>query len=472
MRQRVAIFILCALWTPAGLARAQARGQNAAALANGPVAAAAASAGSSSGASSPSASGYALPDSRRLHIRVSFLAGYGVDEAQNSQLGFEGQGGVGWAIVDLFGAMTDHLSYRLEVNPVNDTAPLPGCGQPGYFYPNSPQNLGPVVRCTSDGLRRVDDYKFTALDPLVQQGPIRQAYVNYQRGAFGLRFGRFILPLGFNWQKAGSFTAKDATHIQRIDAEASFGAQLSLQHQRADGTPLAAVHLAAVAGSGNRYHDYDYYYFVNASAHTNSSLTALVSGTVFPVRALEVRAAYQYGYTGSKVESVPNYFADKHNDKALVLSARYRPIPHASVFGEYAHYVWGPTPTSAALLGVDPAPINKNGYYVGGEGSYPVTGDLKLGVVVTREELSRDDSLVKYLASRNLYGVSMGKKERDTIIRAYATFGRYLTVALYRTWLDNPFPWLSGIAPVTGPGQYQSRGSNRWGLVVLMQFPS
>ena len=90
-----------------------------------------------------------------------------------------------------------------------------------------------------------------------------------------------------------------------------------------------------------------------------------------------------------------------------------------SVFGEYARYVWGPTATSAELLGVDPEPIVKPGYYVGGTFEVPVTSRARAGVTVTREEISRDDSLVKYLAANGLYGVALGKKDRGTIARVY-----------------------------------------------------
>jgi len=415
--------------------------------------------------------GYALPDSDRLRISVQLAAGYGVDEAENSRLGFEAQGRVGWAIVSLFGKLGDHFSYRLEVNPVNESSPLPACGTPTFFYPNAAQNIGPNVRCENGGDKRVDDYKFIALDPLSQQGPIRQAYVDYQSGWFGLRFGRFILPLGFGWQEAGSFTAKDATHIQRLDAEANFGLQSAFAKKRADGSQLAVLYLAAVVGDGSRNHDYDYFYFADPSLDSNSALTGVLSGSIRPFRGLEVRAAYKHGHTGSKVEYFPNYFADKHNDFATLLSAEWRPVRFGRVFGEYARYVWGPTETSAMLVGADPAPIRKDGYYAGGEVKYPLTEWLNLGANVTREELSRDDSLVKYLAARSLYDVEMGNKERDTVLRFRADIGRYIAVGVYRMWLDNPFPQASGIAAVEGPGAYQGWGSNRWGFVLLAHLP-
>ena len=313
----------------------------------------------------------------------------------------------------------------------------------------------------------MDDYKFIALDPISQQGPLRQAYVDYRVGSFGVRFGRYILPLGFGWQEVGSFTAKDATHIQRLDAQANFGVQAAFTSTRADGSPLAALSAAAVEGDGSRNHDYDYFYFVDPSQDTNEGVTAVFSGTMHPLKTLEVRAAYQYGFTGSKVEYFPNYFADKHNDSATLLSAQWRPVHFARVFGKYAAYLWGPTATSALLVGADPSPIHKDGDYAGGEVSRALPKSVTLSLNVTYEDLSRDDSLIKYLASQDLYGVTMGQKERDTVIRLRADLGRYVTVGTYRMWLDNPFPQVSGITAVEGPGAYLDRGSNRFGIVLL-----
>jgi hypothetical protein len=426
---------------------------------------------SASTASTSSDDGYPLPNSERFRMRVELAAYYGRDEAENSRLGFEAQGRIGWAIVSFFGKLSDRFSYRIDVNPVDETSPLPACGTPTFFYPNAASNIGPTVSCVSDGDKRVDDYKFIALDPIAQQGPIRQAYVDYHQRWFGLRMGRFVLPLGFGWQEAGSFTAKDATHIQRLNAGASFGAQGTFTRNRADGSELGALNLAVVIGDGNRNHDYDYFYFADSSLDTNSAPTAILSGRVHPFRTLELSGGYQAGNTGSKVEYFPNYFADKHNDFAKVAGVDWKPTSFGRVFGEYADYTWGPTASSALMIGVDPTPIKKTGYYVGGEVSHRVSRGLKLTANATREELSRDDSLIKYLASQNLYGVTMGKKERDTVLRIRADIGRYITAGGYRMWLDNPFPQASGIVAVEGPGAYQGRGCNRWGLVLMAHLP-
>jgi len=457
--------------------------------------------------------GLKIPETDRLRIAVRFLAGYGGDKSEES-LGLENQGRVGYAIVRLSGKLSDRFSWLLEVNPVHETEPLPSCGEARYFYPNTPQAFGPNVACDNNGRVRVDDYRFIALDTINQQGPIRQAYLEWaasprlrpgqpggrpsvagadsgqtgghsstgstDRGVgasqapFAARFGRFVLPIGFGVEEAGSFTAKDATHIQRINAEANFGAMLTARRSRR-GQPMLEGNVAAFLGDGNRFHDYDYYYSLDASLDTNSALTALVSGRLLPFPGVEARAAYKWGYTGSKVEVLPNFYASKRNDRALVLSARYARSMHAlslRVLGEYASYTWGPTDTSADMLGLPRGAVIKDGYYAGGDVGYQVTRRMRVGVNATREELSRDDSLIRFLAVQGLYDVALGKKERSTVWRFYADIGRMVTIGFYRNTLDNPFPWVSGIVPIEGPNAFGAwgRGNDKWGVVVRFRL--
>lgn len=87
--------------------------------------------------SASSDDGYALPNSERFRMRVELAAYYGRDEAENSRLGFEAQGRIGWAIVSFFGKLSDRFSHRIDVNPVDETSPLPACGTPTFFYPNA-----------------------------------------------------------------------------------------------------------------------------------------------------------------------------------------------------------------------------------------------------------------------------------------------------------------------------------------------
>ena len=303
-------------------------------------------------------------------------------------------------------------------------------------------------------------------DFINQQGAIRQAWLAYNQGPVGFKIGRFILPIGLYPEDVGSFSAKDATHIQRINAEANFGLGVSYTKPRHDGRPLATVNIAGFLGEGNRDRDYDYFYFQGRDLDTNSAFTALASGSVHATPELEVRAAFKKGFTGSKVERLPNFFASKRHDDAIVVSARYKPVKFATLFGEWARYTWGPTQTSAELLGLDREPIKKPGYYIGAEVSHPVTGQLRLGMVATHEELSRDDSLIKFLEHQGLYDVAMGTKERSTTFRWYAEMANAVTIAVYRNALSNPYPWVSGIYPVAGPLAFTGRGSEKWGVVA------
>ena len=61
--------------------------------------------------------------------------------------------------------------------------------------------------------------------------------------------------------------------------------------------------------------------------------------------------------SGSKIERLPNFYASKRNDNAIVLSARYRPIQYVSIFAEDARYTWGLMASSATMLGLDPSRI-------------------------------------------------------------------------------------------------------------------
>jgi hypothetical protein len=409
--------------------------------------------------------GIAIADSKKLRIRVKFMAGYTFDGAQAS-LGFEKQGRVGYATVGLSGQLNDHFRYLIEINPINETQPGVACGEDDYFFPNAVQPIGPKVVCDNNGRNRVDDYRFVALDSLMQQGPIRQAYGRYTTGPFALTFGRFILPIGFGSEEVGSMSAKDATHIQRINTEASFGVMASLTRQ-ARGRRLAAVSLATIIGDGNKYRDYDYFYGIEGSMDSNSWPAMVASGVVEPIAGLELRAAFKKGHTGSKVERFPNFFASKRNDDALVVSARVRPIRHVTVFGETARYTWGPMSSSATMLGLDPKPVFKTGGYIGGDFNYPVTKAIRVGSTLTREDLSRDDALIKLFHEQNQHQVRRGRRERSTVMRFYAEFSGGIRVGAFRNSLSNPYPWLSGITPVSGPRAFtKGRGSDKWGMIV------
>jgi hypothetical protein len=368
------------------------------------------------------------------------------------------------------------VRYYVSVNPVSETAARPACGEKDYFFPNDPAlylGQGPIVKCDEeDGLKRVDTYNTFGLDYINQQGILREGYVDFGVGGdVSVRAGRFILPIGLAPRDVGATSAKDMTRITRLNAEANFGAMLAYTKQGADRALFDGA-VMAVLGDGNREKDYDWFYYVNTSLDTNSAITVAASVRVSPLRALELRGAYKKGFTGSKVERLPNYWASKRNDDALVVSLKITPVSWFSIFSEYAKYQWGPTLTSGELVGF-PAldPIDKPGYYMGGQLEVPVTQRVRVGGSITREEVTRDDSLIQYLALNDLYDVSMGKKDRTLIARGFVNINRLVHVSFF--WMDvsNPFPWVSASWPVTGPAAFTGREPDRAGITVTVRTP-
>jgi hypothetical protein len=419
--------------------------------------------------------GVTFDQSERLRFGGELMFGWSHDGAQ-AALGFEKQGRIGWAILGVSGRVSDRVRYYVSVNPVSETRSRPACGEKDFFFPNDPTlfaGTGPIVKCDEeDGLKRVDTYNTFSLDYITQQGILREGYVDVGiAGNVSLRGGRFILPIGFAPREVGATSAKDMARITRFNAEANFGAMVAFTTHNADRAIFDAA-IMAVLGEGNREKDYDWFYFVNTSLDTNSAITVAASARIAPVRALELRAAYKKGYTGSKVERLPNYWASKRNDDAIVASLKISPVSWASVFGEYAHYRWGPTLTSGELVGI-PAlePIDKTGYYMGGQVIAPVSSRVRVGGSITREELLRDDSLIQYLTLNELYGVSMGKKDRALIVRGFVDVNRLVNVNFF--WMDvsNPFPWVSGSWPVTGPTAFTGRAPDRVGITVTVRTP-
>lgn len=417
--------------------------------------------------------GFTFNQNERYRFGAELVVGWSHDGAQ-AALGFEKQGRVGMAMLSLSGKVSDRVRYYVSVNPVSETTSRPACGEPDYFFPNDPNLFaaqGPIVKCDEeDGLKRVDTYNTFSLDYITQQGILREGYIDWgMSDTVSLRGGRFILPVGFAPREVGASTAKDMARITRLNAEANFGAMVAVSAGRNDRAVLDAG-VMAVLGDGNREKDYDWFYFVNRSLDTNSAITVVASARVQPVRQLDLRAAYKKGYTGSKVERLPSYWASKRNDDALVVSVKVSPASWISAFGEYAKYKWGPTITSGELVGIPTlGPLEKPGYYVGAQIDAPVGSRVHAGASFTREELTRDDSLVQYLTLKRLYGVSMGKKDRLMIARGFVDINRHVTVSAFWVDVSNPFPWVSGSWPVSGPTAYTGREPDRIGVTVSVR---
>jgi hypothetical protein len=415
-----------------------------------------------------------LPNTDWLRVRFDVVGSNYWDYSQ-AQLGHETQGRIGWAIIGLSGKINPYISYDAELNPVNDSArPEPACGEKNFFYPNGPDPNGPPVACVADGRNRVDLYRFIGLDPLTQQNAVRIAVVDVHTPtrSIGVQAGRFVTPLGFGWQELGSWTNEDATLIQRLDAEATFGAMLYAQVRRR-GKPLARLEAAFVRGDGNRDVEYSYSAFVAPDEDTNTGATGVGRVTLTPLPGLDVRVSGQYGYSGSKVEGYPSFYLSKRNDKAAIGSVQYRLNHYLRGFGEYARYVSGLPDTSAELIGEKPESVIKRGYYAGAEATIPLPKQWEGMISLTHEDLSRNDSLVWYLQSLGLYNVHLGAHVRSTIIRFSVKPVRGVELGAYWNHLANPYLWLSGIVPVAGANAYLDTGQGRakYGLVFRVRVP-
>ena len=409
-------------------------------------------------------------------MRVSFdVMGAAYWDYSQAPLGHEAQGRIGWAIIGLGGKLNPYISYSAELNPVDDAAnPEPACGEASYFYPNVPSLIGLDIACVPDGRNRVDLYRFIGLDPLTQQNAVRTAVVDVHRpsGNLGVKAGRFVLPLGFGWRELGSWTNEDAPLIQRLNANASFGAEIYGRFMRGN-EPIARFEAGFVRGDTNRNVEYSYQAFVSADEDTNSGATGFGRLIVTPVRSVDVRLSMKYGYSGSKVESYPSFYISKRHDKAVISSFQFRPNGYIRVFGEYAHYTSGLPDTSALLIGLSPSTVIKRGYYAGAEATIPMGRGWEAHVGATKEDLSRNDSLVWFLEQQSLYNAHLGERVRSTILRWSSQPTPNVEFGAFWNRLENPFLWLSGIVPVEGDRAYVTRGEDRpkYGLVFTLRVP-
>jgi hypothetical protein len=422
----------------------------------------------------PSQPTAALPDSDRIRVNFDMMGSAYWDYSQ-APLGHEAQARIGWAIVGISGTLNQYISYSVELNPVDDSPrPEPACGETGFFYPNVPPPIGPIIQCTPDGRNRVDLYRFIGLDPITQQNAVRTGVIDVHMpgGTFGVRAGRFILPLGFNWRELGSWTNVDAPLIQRLNANASFGAEIYARAVR-NAKTLARFEFGFVRGDGNRNVEYSYQSFVAADEDTNSGATGFGRAMFTPLEGLDVRVSGKYGYSGSKIEIYPSFYTQKRNDKAFIGSVQYRPNRYIRGFGEYARYVSGLPETSALLIGMPAESVIKRGYYVGAEITLPLPKGWEAHAGVTREDLSRNDSLIWYLEEQGLYRVHLGERVRSTILRWSIKPVPNVELGAFWNRLKNPYLWVSGIIPVEGDRAYEERGEGRpkYGLVFTVRVP-
>ena len=230
-----------------------------------------------------------------------------------------------------------------------------------------------------------------------------------------------------------------------------------------------ALSAAGVLGEGNRWQDYDYFYFQDGSLDANSALTFFASAAFAPTPKLDMRASMKQGFTGSKVERLPSYWASKRNDDAVVVSVQYRVLPRLRVMGEYARYTWGPTRTSAEMLGVDTGAVIKTGYWIGAE----VTQPTRPLAGHRREHRARggrsgrrpdqDPRLARHLRRRR------GQDRSDD---RHPGLSRRLGPRSHRLLLQHrreSLPLGLRDLPRRGPERLPRRDLNRWGIVVRVR---
>ncbi len=410
---------------------------------------------------------------RRTYLGLDFRFVSYVDEAMRGSMGRERQMRPAAAIVSLYGDFNDRISYRVEINPVEaGVIPKPYVPSPEdrrtYFFPNQPDSPGNRgVASVAEGLYNVDDFKTMGLDPILQAGPFRVGYIDVHNSSrrYGVRVGRIYVPQGLGLDGVTWFTTKDLVHIQSIDAAADDGALAYVDH------PKGRLEAGVVTGNGSPFHDYGYFDFTYGE-DKNSAVATVLRGTFRPLASVTVGGSMRHNYVNSRVEDATTLQLSKRYDNALTAFARWRQSRYLMVYGEAVRYKWGLRDTSADTLPGprNASPLNKGGYYLGAEVTSPKFGFASVTAVVVRSELSRDDSLVAWAAANSMFDVRLGKKERSNVVKIQVALGRNLTAFWFLHRLSNPFPELSAITPIAGPGSDSPHSSDKNGLGVQLRF--
>ena len=406
---------------------------------------------------------------REVTLGVDFVFAGVHDDSQFPTIGRERQIKAAYANLAMRMDATERYSFVVVINPASDAVVprpyIPSVGdRRNYFFPNQPEGRG--VASDPDGIKDVDDYKYSGFDPIIQQGMLRIGYLDIHTPGrtLGAIVGRNYVPQGFGLHELTWFTAKDMTHIQRINAQADSG--LFLYYD----TPRVHADLVAITGNGNPYHDYGYFDFTEPSEDKNSALGGV--GTLrVRLPKLVFGVSYRKNFLNSRVEDSISLQLSKHNDDAVIGFASFQPVPYFRVYGEAVSYKWGLAKTSADLLPGPrvETPVYKPGFYVGVDATAPDTRFGKWGFTVTREEVSRDDSLVALAAARQMFGVTLGQKERGTIFKGQVQAG-LLTIYGFANWVSNPFPELSALVPISGPGTQEEVTNTKVGLGIRFRL--
>lgn len=411
---------------------------------------------------------------RKVFFGVDFSFASVYDNSLRGSMGRERQIQPAFVVMSAYGDYNDRVSYRVEVNPVDSSIyPRPYEPSPDdrrvYFFPNRPDSESGKRGVVSDpaGLYNVDDYKNTGLDPYHQMGGLRVGYFDFHTKSrrVGAVVGRFKVPQGLDLDGVVWFTAKDLTKIQLVDAAVDNGLMLYYQ------TGRMRLELAGIMGNGSPFHDYGFYDFTRGE-DKNSAVGTMARGTYKPFSKLLVGGSVKHNYANSRLEDSTTLHTSKRYDNAFTGFARWEQSQYLTVYGEVVRYKWGLRDSSAELMnGPTPAtPLFKDGYYMGFDASSPKFRFARFKLTYVRSELDRDDSLVSWAAANNMFGATLGKKERSSIIKVQGEIGEHLSVFFFLHQLSNPFPELSAIKPIAGPGVDSTANNAKHGMGLRFRF--
>lgn len=419
----------------------------------------------------PPSSALAVP---RLRWGADFSFAGILDESLRGSLGRERQIKPVVATLSLDVRVNANVSLHLETNPVrDDRAPKPYVPDTSdrrtYFFPNQPDVVGGRgVASQPEGLYKVDQYKHTGLDPILQMYLLRAGYADAHTasGRYGLRFGRVYVRQGLGLDELTWFTAKDLTTVQLLNAQADNGVSLY-------GT-MARIGLTAqmITGNGSPYHDYGYFDFTDPVEDKNSSVGVVVDARTSLFRGrLLVGGSARRNRVNSRIEDSTTLQLSKHMDDARLVYARTT-LPRLQVYGEWATYTVGMAPSSAALL-KGPAvrsPVERAGGYVGAQAGPFGFGQVRVSMVVEQELMSRNDALVAYAAANQMFGARIGAHIQGTNAKLLVDCGGHVSSYAFVRLMSNPFPQLSAITPVSGPQADLKARHTKIGLGLRVRF--
>ena len=413
---------------------------------------------------------------RKTFIGLDFAFLSYTDGSLKAAMGRERQILPARMVISLYGDYNKFVSYRAEINPIDRSmTPRPYVPHEDdrrtYFFPNQPDVVGGLgVASVPEGLFYVDDYKTLGVDPIAQMNGLRVGYVDLHTASrkYGAQVGRVYVPQGLGLDNVTWFSAKDLSHIQIIDAAADNGVVTYFSTKR------FKLELAVVTGNGSSFHDYSYSNFTTDGEDKNSAVASISRVTVQVRKGLMFGASVKHNYINSRIEDSTTLQLSKRYDNAFTGFAKWQQSDYLMVYGQVSRYKWGLRDSSAELM-PEPrpeTPIFKDGYLMGMEVTSPQLPKIRTRVTLgyARSELDRDDSLVAWATANQLFDVRMGKRERSNIFRLQGRVGQNFSLFWFLHDLSNPFPELSAIKPISGPGSENYRSDSKSGFGMMFKF--